>query len=42
VRFESIWTVIALSVQRGLKLHQMDVTASFLNGELDDEVYETA
>ena len=39
VRFESIRTVIALSVQRGLKLHQMDVTAAFLNGELEDEVY---
>jgi hypothetical protein len=38
-RFESIRTVIALSVQRGLKLHQLDVTAAFLNGELEDEVY---
>ncbi|CAB4023016.1 Hypothetical predicted protein, partial [Paramuricea clavata] len=39
VRFESIRTVIALSVQKGLKLHQVDVTAAFLNGELEDEVY---
>ena len=39
VRFESIRTVIALSVQRGLKLHQIDVTSAFLNGELEDEVY---
>ena len=39
VRFESIRTVVALSVQKGLKLHQMDVTAAFLNGELEDEVY---
>ena len=38
VRFESIRTVVALSVQRGLKLHQIDVTSAFLNGELEDEV----
>ena len=31
VRFESIRTVVALSVQRGLKLHQIDVTSAFLN-----------
>ena len=39
VRFESLRTVIALAVQNGLKLHQMDVTTAFLNGELDEEVY---
>ena len=39
VRFESVRTVIALAVQNGLKLHQMDVTAAFLNGELKEEVY---
>ena len=39
VRFESLRTVIALSVQNGLKLHQMDVTTAFLNGELKEEVY---
>ena len=39
VRFESIRTVVALPVQRGLKLHQIDVTSAFLNGELEDEVY---
>ena len=33
VRFESIRTVVALSVQRGLKLHQIDYTSAFLNGE---------
>ena len=38
-RFESIRTVVALSVQRGLKLHQIHVTSAFLNGELEDEVY---
>ena len=39
VRFESLRTVIALAVQNGLKLHQMDVTTAFLNGELKEEVY---
>ena len=39
VRFESLRTVMALSVQNGLKLHQMDVTTAFLNGELKEEVY---
>ena len=39
VRFESLRTVIALAVQNGLKLHQMDVTTAFLNGELEEEVY---
>ena len=39
VRFESLRTVIALAVQNGMKLHQMDVTTAFLNGELEEEVY---
>lgn len=39
VRFESLRTVIALAVQNDLKLHQMDVTTAFLNGQLQEEVY---
>lgn len=39
IRFESVRTLIALAAQQGLKLHQMDVTAAFLNGKLDEEVY---
>ena len=39
MRFESLRTVIALSVQQGLTLHQMDVATAFLNGELAEEVY---
>ena len=31
--------MIALAVQHGLKLHQVDVTTAFLNGKLDEEVY---
>jgi len=39
VRHESVRTLIALAVQHDLKLHQMDITTAFLNGELNDEVY---
>ena len=39
VRFESVRTMVAMAVQNGLKLHQMDVTTAFLNGELEEEVY---
>ena len=39
IRFESLRTLIALAVQKGLRLHQMDVTAAFLNGDLKEEVY---
>ena len=38
-RFESVRTVIALAVQNDLKLHQMNVTTAFPNGDLKDEVY---
>ena len=39
VRLESLRTLVALSVQYGLKLHQIDVTTAFLNGELKEEVF---
>ena len=38
VRLESFRTLLALSVQYGLKIHQVDVTTAFLNSELE-EVY---
>ena len=31
--------MIALAVQNGLKLHQMDVTTAFFNVELEEKVY---
>ena len=39
IRLESLCTMIALAVQHGLKLHQIDVTTAFLNGKLEEEVY---
>jgi hypothetical protein len=38
-RYTSICTIIALTASMGWKLHQMDVTPSFLNGEIEEEVY---
>ena len=39
VRSESIRSVIALASKNDLKMHQLDVTTAFLNGELEEEVY---
>ena len=39
VRQESLRVLVPLSVQCGLKLHQVDVTTAFLNGNLEEEVY---
>ena len=41
VRFESVRAVLALAVQHGLHVHQMDVSSAFLNGELSEELYLT-
>lgn len=39
VRFESIRTVITLTVKKELKILQMDVNTAFLHGGLEEEVY---
>ena len=39
VRMESLRTLIALSTQRGLELHYVDVYPAFLNGTLQEEVF---
>ena len=39
IRFMSLQSLIAIAVQKGLKLHQLDVTAAFLNGVLQEQVY---
>ena len=40
VKVESVRTTIALAAKHGLKLHQMDVTSAFLNGELKEDTHE--
>ena len=39
VRFNSLRTLLALAVQRGMIIHQMDVVTAFLNGYLDEDIY---
>jgi hypothetical protein len=38
-RLEAISILLAFSVSKGFKLHQMDVKSAFLNGLLEEEVY---
>ena len=38
-RINSIRMVFAICALRNLKVHQMDVKITFLNGELDEEIY---
>ena len=38
-RITSIRMLIALAAVYGLEIHQMDVKQTFLNGELEEEIY---
>ena len=38
-RITSIRILIALAAVHDLKIHQMDVKTTFLNGELEEEIY---
>jgi len=38
-RYSSIISILALSMQMGWKIHQMDVKTTFLNGMIEEEVY---
>jgi hypothetical protein len=38
-RYTSIRTIIALATKMKWKLHQMDVKTTFLNGDIEEEVY---
>jgi hypothetical protein len=38
-RLEVIRILLAFSVAKGFKVHQMDVNSAFLNGVLEEEVY---
>ena len=39
VRFESIRVLIFIAAQEGWILHLLDVKSSFLNGEVEEELY---
>ena len=38
-RIKSIKMILAIVALRNLEVHQMDVKTTFLNGELDGEIY---
>ena len=38
-RITSIRTLIAIASFNNMEIHQMDVKTTFLNGELDEEIY---
>jgi hypothetical protein len=38
-RLTTICVLLSLATSHGLFVHQMDVKTTFLNGELDDEIY---
>jgi hypothetical protein len=38
-QYTSIRTTFALTASMGWRLHQMDVKTTFLNGEIEEEVY---
>ena len=38
-RFESFRSLVAIAVQKQLKIHQLDITAAFLNGHLEEDVF---
>ena len=39
MRINSIRMVLAIAALRNLEVHQIDVKTTFLNGELDEEIY---
>jgi hypothetical protein len=39
VRYTSIRKIISLATSMGWRLHQMDVKTTFLNGDIEEEVY---
>ncbi|KFD64092.1 hypothetical protein M514_23802 [Trichuris suis] len=39
VRLNSIRTLMALTVEKGLTVHQLGIATAFLNGDLEEEIY---
>ena len=38
-RLTTIWVLFSLATSYGVLVHQMDVKTTFLNGELEEEIY---
>ena len=38
-RYSSIRSILALAMQMGWKIHQMDVKTTFINGVIEEELY---
>jgi hypothetical protein len=38
-QYNSIWMIISLATSMGWKVHKIDVKKTFLNGEIEEEVY---
>jgi len=38
-RYTSIRAIMSISTQMGWKIHQMNVKTTFLNGNIEEEVY---
>ena len=38
-KFTSIWTLLAITAQHGLKVHQMDVDTAFLNAPICKDIW---
>ena len=38
-RYTSIWMIISPATSMGQRVHQMDEKTTFLNGEIEEEVY---
>src|SRR5216683_3835206 len=41
-KFSSLCTIFALAAEHNLEIHQMDVKATYLNADLDEEIYMEA
>jgi len=38
-KFSSLCTIFALTAKHNLEVHQMDIKATYLNADLDKEIY---
>ena len=41
-KFSSLHTIFALAAKHNLKVHQMDIKATYLNTDLEEEIYMEA